>query len=180
MLDWQGGVYALGDMVPMVADSAWIAPGATVVGDVVIGAETSIWFGAVVRGDINRIRIGARSNVQDNSVLHVASGEGFACIVGDDVTIGHSAVVHACELQDRAFVGMSATVLNGAVIETGGMLAAGALLTGGKRVGPNELWAGAPARRVRLLSERERADFDFMTARYVRNAARFRAELRRV
>lgn len=170
-------VYRLGSLVPQIAGDAWIAPSAAVIGDVAIGAGSSVWFGAVLRGDINRIRVGARSNIQDNAVLHVASGPEFGCIVGDDVTIGHAAIIHACELRHGAFVGMGATVLNGAVIEPGGVLGAGALLTGGKRVGPDELWAGTPARFVRVLSAEQRAEFTFMTERYVRTAARFRDEL---
>ena len=168
-------VYALGSLRPRLAADVWIAPTATVVGDVEIGAQSSVWFGAVIRGDINHIRIGARSNVQDNSVLHVA--DGCPCIIGDDVLVGHTAIIHGCTLHDRAFIGMGATVLNAAVIEAGGMLAAGGLLTGGKRIGPNEMWAGAPARFVRKLTDAERAEYDRQTTRYVHNAQRFRTEM---
>jgi gamma-carbonic anhydrase len=174
----RGAVFALGTLVPVIDPSVWLAPTALVVGDVTIGAGSSVWFGAVLRGDINAIRVGARSNVQDNAVLHVASD--LPCLIGDDVLIGHAAVVHACELQDHAFIGMGAVVLNGAVVQTGGVLAAGALLTGGKIVGPNELWAGSPARFVRVMPAAERAVFDDMTARYVCNAARFRGEMRSI
>ncbi len=115
------------------------------IGDVELGAGVGIWFHCVLRGDTNLIRIGARTNIQDGTILHVNAGK-LPCLIGDDVTVGHAAIVHACTLEDRAFVGMGATVLDGAVIEDGGMLAAGALLTPGKRIGRNELWAGSPAR----------------------------------
>jgi carbonic anhydrase/acetyltransferase-like protein (isoleucine patch superfamily) len=175
-----GPIWSLDGVVPRIAKDAWIAPTAAVIGDVEIGSASSIWFHCVLRGDTNRIRVGARCNVQDGSILHVNPGEGFACILGNDITVGHAAIVHACVLKDRAFVGMGATVLDGAVIEEGGMLAAGALLTPGKRIGPNELWAGSPARLVRVMSEEERAGFQSIAGHYAANAARFRTGLRPV
>ncbi len=173
-------VYALAELTPDIAVDAWVAPTAIVAGDVTIGAGASIWFGAVLRGDINRIRVGARSNVQDNAVLHVGDAPEHACIVGDDVTIGHGAIVHGCTLHDRAFIGMGSSILNGAVVERGGVLGAGALLTEGRRVGAGELWVGAPARFRRHLTEAERAAFVAMTSRYVQTAARFRDGARRI
>lgn len=172
-----GPIYSLDGVVPRIAPDAWIAPTAAVIGDVEIGPQSSVWFGVVIRGDINRIRIGARTNIQDNAVLHVQTEAEFACLLGDDVTVGHGAILHGCALRDRAFVGMGATVLDGAVIEDAGMLAAGALLTPGKRIGPHELWAGRPARLLRVMSAEERAGFDQNAVRYTRNAARFRAGL---
>jgi carbonic anhydrase/acetyltransferase-like protein (isoleucine patch superfamily) len=148
-----------------------------VIGNVEIGAEASIWFNCVLRGDTNLIRVGARSNVQDGTVLHVNPAAGMACLIGEDVTVGHSAIVHAACLHDRAFVAMAAVVLDGAVIESGGMLAAGAVLTPGKRIGANELWAGTPAKFVRFLSEEERARFAATAPGYVQNASRFRGGL---
>jgi carbonic anhydrase/acetyltransferase-like protein (isoleucine patch superfamily) len=148
-----------------------------VIGDVEIGAGASIWFNCVLRGDTNRIRVGARSNVQDGSVLHVNPGDGMACILGEDVTVGHSAIIHAARLHDGAFVAMAAVVLDGAVIETGGVLAAGAVLTPGKRIGRNEMWAGTPAKLMRVLSDEERARFAINAPAYVLNAARFRRGL---
>ena len=118
---------------------------ATVIGDVEIGAETNIWFGCLVRGDMNIIRIGKRVNIQDLTVVHVDSQK-YGTFIGDDVTIGHSAVIHACTLQDRCFVGMQACVMDGAVVETGAMVAAGALVPPGKTVKAGQLWAGTPAR----------------------------------
>lgn len=170
------GLYALDGLVPSVAPDAWVAPSAAVIGDVVIGSRSSVWFHCVVRGDTNRIRIGARSNIQDGSILHVNAGQ-FPCLIGDDVTVGHAAIVHACTLHDRAFVGMGATVLDGAVIEEGGMLAAGALLTPNKRIGPNELWAGSPAKLLRVMSAEERAKFDQTAVHYAELSARYRGGL---
>lgn len=159
---------------PRIDPDAWIAPGAVVIGDVWVGAGASIWFGCVVRGDTHHIRIGARSNIQDGSILHVARGT-HPCLIGADVTVGHAAIIHACTLMDRAFVGMGATVLDGAVIETGGMLAAGGLLTPGKVLPSNELWAGSPAKKLRDRTPDEIAAFDQTAVHYSELAARYRA-----
>jgi carbonic anhydrase/acetyltransferase-like protein (isoleucine patch superfamily) len=167
----------LDGIVPKIAPDAFIAPTAAVIGDVEIGAETGVWFQCLVRGDLNYVRIGARTNIQDGAIVHVDSGE-LAAIIGDDVTVGHNAVVHACTLKDRAFVGIAATVLDGAVIEEGGMLGAGALLTPGKVIGRNELWVGAPAKLLRVMSEEERRKFDRNAVVYRELAARFRRGLR--
>src|SRR5882757_6903222 len=109
-----GTVFSLDGITPQIAEDAFIAPTAAVIGDVVIGRETGIWFHCLVRGDLNSIRIGARTNIQDGTVIHIDSG-GMRTVIGDDVTVGHNAVIHACTLKDRAFVGISATVLDGAV-----------------------------------------------------------------
>jgi carbonic anhydrase/acetyltransferase-like protein (isoleucine patch superfamily) len=173
----RGPLWSLDGVAPQIAPDAWIAPTAVLIGDVHVGANASVWFNCVLRGDTNRIRIGARSNVQDGSVLHVNPGEGMACILGEDVTVGHSAIVHAATLHDGAFVAMAAVVLDGAVIETGGVLAAGAVLTPGKRIGRNEMWAGTPARLVRVVSEEERLRFAATAPAYVQTAIRFRRGL---
>jgi carbonic anhydrase/acetyltransferase-like protein (isoleucine patch superfamily) len=175
-LSGQGPVYSLGGVTPNIAPDAFIAPTAAVIGDVVIGSETGIWFHCLVRGDLQFIHIGARTNIQDGAIIHVDSGE-FSTTIGDDVTVGHNAVIHACTLKNRAFVGMSATVLDGAVIEEGGMLAAGGLLTPGKVIGPNELWIGSPARLARVMSPEERTKFDRNASVYRELAARVRAGL---
>jgi carbonic anhydrase/acetyltransferase-like protein (isoleucine patch superfamily) len=173
-----GPLFALDGVAPRIAADAFVAPTAAVIGDVEIGAESSVWFHCVLRGDGNVIRIGKRVNVQDGSIIHVNPGEAFATRIGDDVTIGHAAVVHACTLHDRAFVAMGATVLDGAVIEEAGVLAAGAVLTPGKVIGPYELWLGSPARLARVLTPEERAEkFDGTVPHYVRMAARFRRGL---
>jgi carbonic anhydrase/acetyltransferase-like protein (isoleucine patch superfamily) len=170
-----GGILSFEGKAPRIDPSAWIAPTAVVLGAVEIGAQSSVWFHCVLRGDTNFIRIGARTNIQDGSILHVNRGT-FPCILGDDVTVGHAAIVHACTVEDGGFVGMGATVLDGAVIEAGGVLAAGALLPPRKRVGRNELWAGTPARLMRVLGEAERAEFAATGTHYVELAARHRAE----
>jgi carbonic anhydrase/acetyltransferase-like protein (isoleucine patch superfamily) len=159
---------------PRIAKSAWVAPTAMVQGHVEIGEESSVWYHCVLRGDTNFIRIGKRTNIQDGSILHVNRAT-FACILGDDVTVGHAAIVHACTIENFGFVGMGATVLDGAVIEEGGMLAAGALLPPGKRIGRNELWAGTPARFVRQIGPEQRAEFDATAVHYVELARRHAA-----
>lgn len=172
----QGPVFTLNGVTPTIHPTAWVAPTAAVIGDVVVGEGASIWFHCVLRGDDQPIRVGARSNVQDGTIVHITAGR-FPCLIGDDVTIGHKAIVHACTLENRAFVGMGAIVLDGAVIEEGGMLAAGGLLTPGKRIGRNELWAGAPAKLLRVMGAEERARWDWNAAHYAELAQRFKAGL---
>ena len=174
-----GPVYALDGVVPRIHPTAFIAPTAAVIGDVEIGADTGIWFACVVRGDNNSIRIGARTNIQDGTIVHVDTAK-YCTIIGDDVTVGHAAVIHACTLHNRAFVGIGATVLDGSVIEEGGMLGAGGLLTPGKVIGRYELWTGAPAKLKRVMDEDERRKFDRNAIEYRALAARFRAGLRGV
>ena len=151
---------------PRIAADAFIAPGVIVIGDVEIGPESSVWFGCILRGDINFIRVGARTNIQDGTIVHV-NAKTYPTVIGDDVTIGHNAVIHACTLEDRCFVGMSATVLDAAVVESGAMVAAGALVTPGKRVPAGELWGGSPARRLRALRDEEAAGLTDVAGRYV-------------
>ena len=155
-----------GGKSPDIAADAFIAPNAAVIGDVVIGAQSSIWFACTVRGDGNFIRIGARTNIQDGTVIHVDSAS-LPTIIGDDVTVGHMALIHACTLENGSFVGMAATVMDGAVVETGAMVAAGALVTPGKRIPAGELWAGSPARKWRDLTDHERATLTDAAAHYV-------------
>ncbi len=174
-----GPVYALDGVVPTIAPDVFIAPNAAVIGDVVVGAESGIWFSCLVRGDMNIIRIGARTNLQDGTIVHVDSG-GLATHIGDDVTIGHGSIIHACTLQNRAFVGNGAIVLDGAVIEEDGFLGAGAVLTPGKVIRRNELWAGVPAKLLRVMSDEERRRYDRNSETYRQLAARFRAGLRAI
>jgi len=162
----------------VLAGDAFAAPGATLIGDVEVGAQASVWFGCVVRGDVQRVRIGARTNFQDGGIIHV-SREGLATLIGVEVTIGHGCIVHACTLEDRAFVGMGSVILDGALIASEGMLGAGSLLSPGKRVGSRELWLGRPARFVRLVSDEERAVLDEQNRHYVELAAEYRAALAR-
>lgn len=172
-----GPLYTLDGIAPRVAESAFVAPTAALIGDVEVGDGASIWFHCVLRGDTARIHIGARSNIQDGSVLHV--NPGMPCTIGADCTVGHMAIVHAATLHDRAFVAMSAVVLDGAVIEEGGVLAAGAVLTPGKRIGRNELWTGTPAKLTRILSDDEADRFALTAPMYVHNGVRFRGGLGR-
>jgi carbonic anhydrase/acetyltransferase-like protein (isoleucine patch superfamily) len=172
-----GPLYTLDGIAPRVAPDAFIAPTAAIIGDVEIGAGSSVWFHCVLRGDTNLIRVGRRTNIQDGTIVHVNAGD-FSTTIGDDVTIGHAAIIHACTLHDRAFVAMGATVLDGAVIEEGGVLAAGGLLPPGKRIGRFELWQGSPAKLVRVLGEEERArKFAGTAPHYAELAARFRVGL---
>lgn len=167
---------ALGDLCPRIADDVFLAPGSIVIGDVEMAAGSSLWFNCVIRGDVSPIRIGARSNIQDGSIIHADAG--FPTLIGDDVLIGHMAIVHGCTIEDRGFVGMGTTLLNGAVVESDGMLAAGALLTGGKTVRSRELWAGRPAKLVRTLDDEAIAEMREGAARYAENAQRYLRELR--
>jgi carbonic anhydrase/acetyltransferase-like protein (isoleucine patch superfamily) len=167
---------------PRIDPTAFVAPGARLVGDIEIGPQSSIWYNVVLRGDVNRIRIGARSNVQDGSVIHVDSPReghlsGHPTIIGDDVLIGHLAMVHGCILHDRAFVGLGAIVMDGCEIESGGMLAAGALLAPGRKIPAGQLWAGRPAKYVRDLSEAELAGQRLGVEHYVDLARRHAAAI---
>ena len=141
-------------VTPDIDETAYIAPSADVIGDVVVGEKSSIWFNCVVRGDVNYIRVGNRSNIQDGTVLHVSNGT-HPTIVGDDVLVGHNCIIHGCTLENGSFVGMGTTVLDGVVVESGGMVAAGALVTPNKRVPSGQLWGGSPAKRLRDLSDEE-------------------------
>jgi carbonic anhydrase/acetyltransferase-like protein (isoleucine patch superfamily) len=172
-----GLLYALGNLKPQIDPTAWIAPTAVLIGDVRIGPGANIWFNCVLRGDTNPVIVGARSNVQDGTVVHVDHGANPA-IIGDDVTIGHAAIVHACRLENGAFVGMGATVMDGAVVEEGGLLGARGLLGPGKRIGRQELWAGSPARLVRRMSDVERARWGEIVPHYLGVTAHYVKTLR--
>lgn len=147
-------VYPFGDIDPVIAPSAFIAPGARVIGNVTIGEDSSIWYNTVLRGDVERIIIGARTNIQDGSVVHVTRAR-HGTEIGDDVLIGHLAMVHGCVLENHSFVGLGAIIMDACVVETDGMLAAGAMLTPGKRIGKGELWTGRPAKFARMLTDAE-------------------------
>ena len=176
-------ILPFGNLVPRIADDAFIAANATVIGDVVIGARSSIWFGCVVRGDSNSIRIGERTNLQDGSVIHVNAerdggrgAAGWCTTIGSDITIGHLALLHACTLEDGAFVGMKACVMDGCVVEGQGMVAGGALLTPGKRVRKGELWAGSPAKLMRQVSAAEFEYLVYSARHYVELAEAYRRQ----
>jgi len=165
-------ILTFGGKTPAVDPTAFVAPGATLIGDVEIGAEASIWYNCVLRGDVNRIRIGPRTNIQDGSVIHVDSPgpgetEGHPTLIGAEVLIGHLAMVHGCVLEDRAFVGLGAIVMDGCRIESDAMLAAGAMLTPGKVIPARQLWAGRPAKYVRDIGDAELAGMRAGVAHYV-------------
>ena len=167
---------------PLIHPSAFIAPGCRLIGDIEIGPDTSIWYNCVLRGDVNRIRIGARTNVQDGTVIHVdsprgAGDPGSPTLIGDDVLIGHMAMVHGCVLADRAFVGLGAIVMDGGAIESDGMLAAGAMLTPGKTIGARQIWAGRPAKFLRDLTDEQIAGNRLGVAHYVENGHDHRAAI---
>lgn len=159
-------VYPYGDLWPRVAEDVFIAPHATVAGDVELGPGASVWFGTVIRGDVFPIRIGARTNVQDNSVIHVTTDK-HATVVGEDVTIGHRAILHGCTVENLCLIGMGAIVMDRAVIGAGSMVAAGALVTEGTIVPPGSLVIGAPARVKRPLTDEERNHLAYSAAHYV-------------
>jgi carbonic anhydrase/acetyltransferase-like protein (isoleucine patch superfamily) len=159
---------------PSLHETVFVARGASVIGDVSIAERASVWFNCVLRGDVQRIVIGARTNIQDGSILH-GTTSGLPTLIGSDVTVGHGAILHACTIEDRGFVGFGARVLDGAVICSGGMLAAGSILTPGKVVAPGELWAGSPARLLRTMSAWDTAGIVVSAERYVALAERYRS-----
>jgi len=154
---------------PKLGKGVFIARTAVVIGDVTLGAYSSVWYGAVLRGDINRIVVGHHSNVQDNAVLHLA--DLFACIIGNWVTVGHGAIVHACTVGDECLVGMGAVILDGAVIGKQSIIGAKALVTQGSKIPPGSLVLGAPAKVVRKLTKEERAGLKWWAQKYVDNGA---------
>ena len=167
---------------PRIHSSAFIAPGCRIIGNVEIGADASIWYNCVLRGDINRIIIGARSNVQDGTVIHCDSPkpkrpEGFPTIIGEDVLIGHMAMIHGCILEDRAFVGLGSIVMDGCRIESDAMLAAGALLSPGKVITSRQMWMGRPAAYARDLTDEALADMQAGVRGYVERGRQHRAAL---
>ena len=146
---------------PEISNSAFIAPTASIIGDVKIGAGSGIWYNCVLRGDMNEIRIGENSNVQDGTIIHVASlGQGT--YIGSRVSIGHLALIHACTIEDGAMIGMQATVMDGALIEAGALVAAGSLVPPGKRVLKGQMWAGTPAKYIRDVRQSDQGMIDYI------------------
>lgn len=147
------------DKAPAVDKDAFVAPSASIIGDVQVGRGSSIWYGCVLRGDVNSISVGSGTNIQDNSLVHVAksnlSGKVLPTTIGDNVTVGHSAVLHGCTVEDEAFVGMGATLLDGVVVERHGMVAAGSLVRQNTRIPSGEVWGGNPAKFLRKLTDEE-------------------------
>lgn len=155
---------------PQIHPSAWVAPTAVIIGDVEIGPDSSVFYGAVLRGDVNKIRIGARTNIQDNSVLHV--DEDAPCTLGDDVTVGHMALVHGTTVGDGTLVGMKSALLSRSVVGAGALIAAGAVVLEGQEIPDKSLAAGVPAKVRRELSEEQSASFIPHAGRYVELAKR--------
>ena len=160
---------------PKIHETAFIAPGCTIIGDVEIGAGSSVWYNCVLRADVFKIRIGERTNIQDGSVLHCDpprpdDPDGCPLIIGDDVLIGHMAMVHGCTIHDRGFVGLGAIAMNKSVIGSDAMLGAGAMLTERKVMGERELWAGRPAKKLKDLSDAAIMGMKMGTAHYAENS----------
>jgi carbonic anhydrase/acetyltransferase-like protein (isoleucine patch superfamily) len=168
-------VFSVNGISPRIADEVFLAPGCVVVGDVEIGSGSSVWFGAVIRGDVAPIRIGARSNVQDGAVIHVDTGT--ACVVGDDVTIGHSAIVHASQIGNRVTIGMGSIVLSRCSVGDGAVIAAGAVVAEDTEVQPGALMMGIPAKEKGNLEPDRQELMARNAGNYVRNAAAFRTTL---
>jgi len=154
---------------PQLGAEAWVAETAVVIGDVVLGPRANIWYGAVIRGDVEKIRIGADSNVQDNSVIHVDSS-GFSTVVGERVTVGHRVVLHGCKIGDGALIGIGAIVMNGAEIGEGALVAAGALVPPGSKIAAGMLAVGAPAKVKRPLTDEEKETLRKSAPHYVQLA----------
>jgi len=171
-------IYQLGALAPRIADTAWVADSAVVIGNVELAAEASIWFGAVLRGDTETLTIGRRSNVQDGSVLH--ADHGFPLVLGEGVTIGHQVMLHGCSIGDGSLVGIQAVVLNGARIGRHCLVAAGAVVTEGKEFPDGSLIMGAPARVVRPLTPEQIEGLKESAQHYVDNARRYRDGLKRI
>ncbi len=168
-------IYRLGDQTPVIGAGAYVAPSADVIGSVVLKEYASVWFGAVLRGDNDVITVGARSNVQDNTVVHV--DKGIPTTIGDDVSIGHSVVIHGCEIGNRALIGNGAVILDFAKIGEDCLVGAGALVTPGKTFPPRSLIVGSPARVVRELTEAEIHQLSENVDCYLQKAARYPAQL---
>ena len=172
-------IYSHKGVTPRLGTSVYLAPNASVIGDVVIGDESSIWFGVVVRGDVFPIRIGARTNVQDNAVVHVTNGKA-ATTIGDDVTIGHLALIHGCTIGHRCLIGMGSIVLDGAIVENECFIAAGSLIPPGMRVESRSLMVGRPARKARTLSDADLEEIRNAGALYMQYARDFATEVKLV
>ena len=159
---------------PKIDKNVFVAPGSYGVGDVQIGSKSNIWFNVVIRGDVEKIRIGKNTNIQDLTMVHCTT-KGFGTTIGSNVTIGHNCVIHDCTINDNSLIGMSSTILDGAVVEKNSMLAAGSLLTQGKIVKSGEIWAGNPAKLLRKLNNKEIGFFKISADRYFKMSKEYLA-----
>lgn len=171
-------IYELDSIAPEIADSSWVADSAQVIGRVAVGEDASVWFGVVIRGDTDPIRVGRGSNIQDGSVLHADVGQPLT--VGEYVTVGHKAMLHGCSIGDGSLIGIGAVVLNGAKIGKGCLVGAGALVTEGKEFPDGSMILGSPAKVVRTLTPEQQVDLKMSAVRYVENACRFKAGLKKM
>lgn len=171
-------LYSLGEAKPLLGESVYISESADVIGEVIIGDHANIWFGCVLRGDINKIEIGAQTNIQDQSVLHVVKD--IPCIVGKQVTVGHKATLHACEIGDNCLIGMDATILDGAKIGAGSVVAAGSVVPPGKTYPPGVLIMGSPAKVVRDLTKEELEKYGKHYLNYIEAKDQFLRECKRI
>ena len=171
-------IYELDGITPRIADSAWVADSAQVMGNVELGEQVGVWFGTVIRGDTEVIRIGARSNIQDASVLHADIGKPLT--IGQDVTVGHKVMLHGCTIGDGSLIGIGAVVLNGAKIGKGCLVGAGSLVTEGKEFPDGSMIMGSPAKVVRQLSQEQVTGLRLGAQGYVGNAKRFRDGLHKI
>jgi|TARA_B100001750_G_scaffold247230_1_gene272265 carbonic anhydrase/acetyltransferase-like protein (isoleucine patch superfamily) len=160
-----GSIYNYKDKRPLLGANVFVAPSAVIIGDVRIAKECSVWFQAVIRGDVNKIRIGGGTNIQDSVIIHVTT-KGSSTIIGSNVTIGHGAIVHACTVRDRSLIGMGSILMDDVVVESNALVAAGSLVTEGKRVKKGEVWAGSPAVFVRYLTKKESKFIETSSRRY--------------
>ena len=163
-------------ILPKVEKNVFIAPGSYVIGDVEIGSKSNIWFNVIIRGDVEKIRIGTNTNIQDLTMVHCTTN-GHGTQIGSNVTIGHNCVIHDCKVEDNALIGMSSTILDGAIIKKSSMLAAGSLLTQGKTVKSSELWAGKPAEFLRMLTSNEKKFLIKSAKRYYQLSQEYLANL---
>jgi carbonic anhydrase/acetyltransferase-like protein (isoleucine patch superfamily) len=171
-------IYALDDVVPFISESAWVADSAQVIGQVELAENASVWFGTVIRGDSDSIRIGRRSNVQDASVLHTDAG--IPLVVGDDVTIGHHVMLHGCTIGDGSLIGIGAVILNKAKIGKGCLVGAGSLVTEGKEFPDGSMIMGSPAKVTRQLTPDQMEGVRNIAQHYVENSRRFRIGLKKI
>ncbi|MCW8914743.1 MAG: gamma carbonic anhydrase family protein [Magnetovibrio sp.] len=161
-----------GGVTPKIDGTAFVAETAVITGDVEIGAQSGIWYGCVMRGDVNSIRIGEGVNIQDGTVVHVS--QPFGTVIEDRVSIGHMALIHACTLEEDCFIGMKACVMDGAVVEKGALVAAGSLVTPGKRVGAGQMWAGSPAKYLRDVNDKDLEMMNYVQPNYVKLAGEYK------
>lgn len=169
-------IYQLENLTPSVHESAWVADSARVIGDVELGADSSVWFGVVIRGDTEHITVGRGSNIQDNSVLH--ADQGVPLVIGENVTVGHQVMLHGCTIGDGSLIGIAAVVLNGARIGKNCLVGAGSLVTEGKEFPDGSMIFGSPAKAVKQLSSQQVVDLKLVAEHYVHNANRYKVGLK--